>query len=57
MHSVYRAGSQTPSDMLAGGFLPSFTRTVKRKAIERGRFYLFDPGVVRALRGFPVVSP
>ncbi len=44
------------TDTLAGAFLPSFTRTVKRKAIERARFYLFDPGVVRALRGFPRIS-
>ncbi len=47
---------QVLTDTLAGAFLPSFTRTVKRKAIERAKFFLFDPGIVRALRGFPRIS-
>lgn len=43
-------------ETLLGEQLPAWTRTVKRKAIERSKFYFFDLGVVRALRGFPVVT-
>jgi len=43
-------------DTLLGEQVPSYTRTVKRKAIARAKFYFFDMGVVRALRGFPIIS-
>lgn len=43
-------------DTLLGEQMEPFTKTVKRKAIERAKFYFFDMGVVRALRGFPVVT-
>lgn len=45
------------TETLIGFFLEPFTRSVKRKAITTAKFYLFDPGVVRALRRFPVVRP
>lgn len=44
-------------DTLVGFFLDPFTRSVKRKAIITAKFYLFDPGIVRALRRFPSMSP
>ena len=43
-------------ETLLGEQVLSFTKTLKRKAIERAKFYFFDLGVVRALRGFPVIS-
>ena len=43
-------------DTLLGEQIQAYTRTMKRKAIERSKFYFFDLGVVRALRGFPVVT-
>jgi predicted AAA+ superfamily ATPase len=43
-------------DTLLGEQIQAYTRTVKRKAIERAKFYFFDMGVVRALRGFPTVT-
>ena len=45
------------NDTLIGSFLEPYTRSVKRKAIATAKFYLFDPGIVRALRRFPVVKP
>jgi predicted AAA+ superfamily ATPase len=44
-------------DTLLAWEIPSFTRTVKRKAIETAKFYFFDTGVVRALRRLPRVVP
>jgi hypothetical protein len=41
---------------LLGEQVQAWTKTMKRKAIERAKFYFFDLGVVRALRGFPVVT-
>ena len=38
--------------LLAWEILP-FTKTVKRKSIDTAKFYFFDTGVVRALRGLP----
>ena len=43
-------------ETLLGEQIVSYTKTIKRKAIERAKFYFFDMGVVRALRGFPVIS-
>ncbi|MBC6415068.1 MAG: ATP-binding protein [Bdellovibrionales bacterium] len=42
------------SDTLLGFRLPGWTKTKKRKAISRGKFYLFDLGVTNTLchRGF-----
>ncbi len=43
-------------ETLLGEQVMAWTKSVKRKAIERAKFYFFDLGVVRALRGFPVVT-
>ena len=43
-------------DTLLAFELPSWSRTVKRKAVETAKFYFFDTGVVRALRRLPRVS-
>lgn len=37
------------TDTLIGFHLTAFTKTKKRKAISRGKFYLFDVGVVNSL--------
>ncbi len=37
-------------DTLVGFSLPAFTKTKKRKAISRSKFYFFDVGVANALR-------
>ncbi len=44
-------------DTLLAWEIPSFNRTVKRKAIETAKFYFFDTGVVRSLRRLPTVVP
>ena len=44
-------------DTLLGFELPPFRKTVKRKALETSKFYFFDPGVVRVLRGLKEVIP
>ncbi len=44
-------------DTLLGFELPPYTRTVKRKAVETAKFYLFDIGVVRTLRRLPPALP
>ena len=44
-------------DTLLGFELPPYTSTVKRKAIETAKFYLFDLGVVRNLRRLPKIVP
>ena len=44
------------ADTLLGAELPAFARTRKRKAVARAKFYFFDLGIVRALRGFPQIS-
>jgi predicted AAA+ superfamily ATPase len=43
-------------ETLLGEQVQAWTKSVKRKAIERAKFYFFDLGVVRALRGFPGVT-
>ena len=40
---------QILEDTLIGFKLPAFTKTKKRKAISRAKFYLFDVGVVNSL--------
>jgi len=37
--------------------LPSYSVTVKRKAIETAKFYFFDIGIVRALRRLAPILP
>lgn len=44
-------------DTLVGFELPPYAHTVKRKAIETAKFYLFDIGVVRTLRRLPPPAP
>ena len=43
-------------ETLLGEQVLPYAKTVKRKAIERSKFYFFDLGVVRALRGFPTIT-
>ncbi|MBI4237099.1 MAG: ATP-binding protein [Deltaproteobacteria bacterium] len=38
-------------DTLVGSALPSFHRSIRKQQREAPKFYLFDPGVVRALDG------
>jgi uncharacterized protein len=44
-------------DTLVGFELPPYTASVKRKAIETAKFYLFDLGVARSLRRLPRIAP
>lgn len=44
-------------DTLIGSELEAWTRSQKRKAIETAKFYLFDGGVARAIRGLPPLAP
>jgi predicted AAA+ superfamily ATPase len=43
-------------DTLLGEQVLPWTGSIKRKAIERSKWYMFDLGVVRALRGFPRID-
>lgn len=43
-------------DTLLGFEVPAFTKTKKRKAITRSKFYLFDVGVTRHLSGSGIVT-
>lgn len=43
---------QILQDTLLGHELPPWRKKRKRRLIETAKFYLFDPGVVRALSGF-----
>lgn len=38
-------------DTLIGFFLPAFNRSIRKQQHEAPKFYLFDPGVTRALAG------
>ena len=38
-------------DTLVGYRLPSWTKSTKRKAVQTAKFYIFDVGVLNALRG------
>jgi len=42
---------------MLGYELPSYSSTVKRKAVETAKFYFFDIGVVRTLRRLPPILP
>ena len=42
---------QILEDTLLGHTLPPWRKAKKRRLIETSKFYLFDPGIVRALRG------
>ncbi|MCX7028463.1 MAG: DUF4143 domain-containing protein [Spirochaetes bacterium] len=42
-------------DTMLGYELPAYSSTIKRKAVETGKFYFFDTGVVRALRRLPPI--
>ena len=38
-------------DTLVGFFLPAFHRPIRKSQLQRPKFYLFDPGVKRAMEG------
>ena len=44
-------------DTLLGYEVPSYTVTLKRKAITTSKFYMFDIGIVRTLRRLPPAIP
>jgi predicted AAA+ superfamily ATPase len=48
---------QILEDTLLGHRLEPWRRSRNRRLIETSKFYLFDPGVVRALKGMPLVQP
>ena len=48
---------QILEDTLLGFTLPPWRKAKKRRLIETAKFYLFDPGVVRALRGMHTLEP
>jgi predicted AAA+ superfamily ATPase len=43
-------------DTLIGYLLPAWTESKKRKAITKGKFYLFDPGITHAIAGTQVLD-
>ena len=48
---------QILQDTLIGEILPSWNKSVKRKAVQTGKFYFFDIGVVHALRNTRYLNP
>lgn len=48
---------QILEDTLLGHTLPPWRRSKKRRLIETAKFYLFDPGIVRALSGMRLIQP
>ncbi len=48
---------QILEDTLVGSLLQPYTDTVKRKAVAKAKFYLFDPGVANFLTGRKSISP
>jgi predicted AAA+ superfamily ATPase len=48
---------QILEDTLLGHTLPPWRKSKKRRLIETAKFYLFDPGVVRALSGMRRIQP
>ena len=48
---------QILQDTLLGHELPPWRKRKKRRLIETAKFYLFDPGVIRALSGFRKIQP
>jgi len=55
--STVRNYIQVLEDTLLGFQLPAFRKTIKRKAISRSKFYLFDVGVARHLSGNENIAP
>jgi uncharacterized protein len=47
--NTVRSYFQILADTLLGELLPSFQRTIKRKAVATPKFYFFDNGIVNAL--------
>ncbi|MBI5528450.1 MAG: ATP-binding protein [Deltaproteobacteria bacterium] len=56
-HNTVREYYQILDDTLLGHSLQAWRRSRSRRLIETAKFYLFDPGVVRALKGMPRVQP
>jgi predicted AAA+ superfamily ATPase len=48
---------QILQDTLLGYSLPPWSGGGRRRLIETAKFYLFDVGVVRALKGMPLIQP
>ncbi len=48
---------QILEDTLIGFQLPAWTRSKKRQALSRAKFYFFDPGVTRVIRGIKNIDP
>lgn len=48
---------QILQDTFLGYELAPYTRTVKRKAIETGKFYFFDLGLVKTFRNLNTIAP
>lgn len=48
---------QILEDTLLGHILPPWRKRKKRRLLETGKFYLFDPGLVRALSGMRRIQP
>ena len=48
---------QILQDTLVGDILPSWNKSTKRKAIQTGKFYFFDLGVIHALRDTRYLNP
>jgi predicted AAA+ superfamily ATPase len=55
--STVRSYFEILEDTLVGYFLMPWERGTKRRAIKTPRFYLFDPGVARALAGIQALDP
>ncbi len=51
-----KAYFQILEDTLLGHTLEPWRKTKDRRLIETAKFYLFDLGLVRALRGFPLIQ-
>ena len=48
---------QILEDTLIGFFVPPWTKSSKRKAVQTSKFYFFDPGVAHALCGTGPLDP
>ncbi len=48
---------QILEDTLLGHTLEPWRKAKKRRLIETAKFYLFDVGIVRALKGMPIIQP
>jgi predicted AAA+ superfamily ATPase len=56
-HNTVREYYQILEDTLLGRALQPWRKSRSRRLIETAKFHLFDPGVVRALRGMPRIQP